>query len=160
MLRKQVIPKPSRDPAPLEGEIPIADVATVQVTSEQADHPIDHAFDRSRGPGGSRWVAGAPGEQSVTLLFDSPQTIRRIAVEVEELAVGRTQELALSVSSDGGRPIESSSGRSSTSAHRARASSASSGRSPSDAVTHLRLDIKPDKGGRVGLASLTSLSVA
>ena len=28
------------------------------------------------------------------------------------------------------------------------------------AVTHLRLEIKPDKGGRAGLATLTSLSVA
>jgi hypothetical protein len=51
--------------------------------------------------GGSRWIADGPGEQTVILLFDSPQTIRRIGVEVEELAVSRTQEL--SVSSDGGR---------------------------------------------------------
>ena len=50
MLRKRVIPKPSQGPLPLEGEISIADVATVQVTSEQRDHPIDHAFDPSRGP--------------------------------------------------------------------------------------------------------------
>src|SRR5262245_4768821 len=68
MLRKQVIPKRS-----LEGELSIADVATVQVTSEQTDHPIDHAFDPSGGPGGSRWIAGGPGEQSVTLVFDRPQ---------------------------------------------------------------------------------------
>lgn len=27
-------------------------------------------------------------------------------------------------------------------------------------VTHLRLEIKPDKGGRTGLATLTSLSLA
>jgi hypothetical protein len=37
----------------------------------------------------------------VILLFDSPQTIRKIGVAIEELAVSRTQEL--SVSSDGGR---------------------------------------------------------
>ena len=160
MLRKQVISKPSRDPAPLEGEISIADVATVQVTSEETHHPIDHAFDRSRGPGGSRWVAGAPGEQSVTLLFDSPQTIRRVGVEVEELAVSRTQELALSVSSDGGRTYrelvrqEFNFSPPGTSFER-ELWSVSVG-----AVTHLRLDIKPDKGGRAGLASLTSLSVA
>src|SRR5712692_5554239 len=85
MLRKQVIPKRSGESASLEGEIPIADVATVQVTSEQADHPIDNVFDHSRGPGGSRWVADGPGEQTVILLFDSPQTIRKIGVEVEEL---------------------------------------------------------------------------
>ena len=46
MLRKQVIPKPSQGPIPLEGEFSIADVAAVQVTSEQTDHPIDNAFAR------------------------------------------------------------------------------------------------------------------
>jgi hypothetical protein len=160
MLRKQLIPKRSGEPASLEGEIPIAAVATVQVTSEQPDHPIDHAFDASRGPGGSRWVADAPGEQTVILLFDSPQSIRRIGLEVEELAVSRTQELSVSVSSDGGRTYrelvrqEFNFSPPGTSFER-ELWSVSVG-----AVTHLRLDIKPDKGGQVGRASLTSLGVA
>ena len=160
MLRKRVIPKPSQGPLPLEGEISIADVATVQVTSEQTDHPIDHAFDLSRGPGGSRWIAGGPGEQSVTLVFDRPQTIRRIGIEVEELAVSRTQELSVSASSDGGRTYqelirqEFNFSPPGTSFER-ELWSVSAG-----AVTHLRLEIKPDKGGRVGRATLTSLTVA
>ena len=45
MLRKQIVPNRSRVPVPLAGEIQIANVATVQVTSEEAEHPIDHAFD-------------------------------------------------------------------------------------------------------------------
>jgi hypothetical protein len=159
MLRKQIISKRSEEPISLEGEMPIADVATVQVTSEAADHPIDHVFDRSRGPGGSRWVADAPGEQSVILVFDSPRTIRQIGLEVEELTVSRTQELAVSVSADGGRTYRElvrqefnfSPG---TSFERERWSVSA------DAVTHLRLEIKPDKGGRIGRATLTSLAVA
>ena len=160
MLRKQVIPKPSQGPIPLEGEISIANVATVQVTSEETDHPIDNAFDPSRGPGGSRWIAGALGEQSVTLVFDSPQTIRQIGIEVEELAVSRTQELSLSTSSDGGRTYrelirqEFNFSPPATSFER-ELWSVSAG-----VVTHLRLEIKPDKGGRVGRATLTSLTVA
>lgn len=160
MLRKQIIPKRSGESASLEGEIPIAVVATVQVTSEQADHPIDNAFDERRGPGGSRWVADAPGEQTVILVFDSPQTIRKIGVEAEELAVSRTQELSVSVSSDGGRTYrelvrqEFNFSPPGTSFER-ELWSVSAG-----AVTHLRLEIKPDKGGRVGLATLTSLAVA
>ena len=159
MLRKQIISKRS-EPGSLEGEIPIADVATVQVTSEQADHPIDHAFDRSRGPGGSRWVADTPGEQSVILVFDSPRTIRQIGLEVEELAVSRTQELAVSVSADGGRTYrelvrqEFNFSPPGTSFEREVWSVSV------DAVTHLRLEIKPDKGGRIGRATLTSLAVA
>ena len=160
MLRKQIISKPTGEPASLEGELPIADVATVQVTSEQADHPIDHAFDQSRGPGGSRWVADAPGEQSVILVFDRPQSIHRISVEVEERAVARTQELSVAVSSDGGRTYrelvrqEFNFSPPGTTFER-ELWSVSAG-----AVTHLRLEIKPDKGGRVGRATLTSLAVA
>lgn len=160
MLRKQVVSKRSRESASFEGEISIADVATVQVTSEEADHPIDNAFDHNRGPGGSRWIADGPGEQTVILLFDSPQTIRTIGLEVEELAVSRTQELSVSVSSDGGRTYrelvrqEFNFSPPATSFER-ELWSASAG-----AVTHLRLEIKPDKGGRLGRATLTSLTLA
>ena len=51
MLRKQITPQRPGDSLPFEGEIDIAKVATVQVSSEQNDHPIDHVFDHSRGPG-------------------------------------------------------------------------------------------------------------
>ena len=159
MLRKQVGSTRSRESTSFEGEISIPDVATVQVTSEEADHPIDNAFDHNRGPGGSRWIADGPGEQTVILLFDSPQTIRKIGVEVEELAVSRTQELSVSVSSDGGRTYRElvrqefnfSPG---TSFERELWSA------PEGAVTHLRLEIKPEKGGRVGRATLTALMLA
>ena len=77
MLRKQVIKPPPETPAPMPGEIDIAATATVQVTSESTEHPVDYAFDNQRGPGGTRWVAGAPGEQAVILAFDAPQPIRR-----------------------------------------------------------------------------------
>ena len=103
MLRKQIIPRPPVEAASLEGQIPVAEVATVQVTSEQASHPVDNVFDNRRGPGGSRWVADQPGEQTLVLVFDSPQTIRQVSLEVEELSVSRTQELSVSVSSDRGR---------------------------------------------------------
>ena len=160
MLRKQVGSQRASESASFEGEISIADVATVQVTSEEADHPIDNAFDHNRGPGGSRWIADGLGEQTVILLFDTPQTIRQIGVEVEELAMSRTQELSVSVSSDGGRTYrelvrqEFNFSPPATSFERERWS-ASEG-----AVTHLRLEIKPDKGGRVGRATLTSLTLA
>src|SRR3954451_10760700 len=103
MLRKQIINENPKTQAPMQGEIDVAAVATVLVTSEDPGHPIDHAFDDRRGPGGSRWIAGEPGERTVILAFDSPQAIRRVALEVEEPEVDRTQELQLAVSADGGR---------------------------------------------------------
>jgi hypothetical protein len=161
MLRKQIVPRPAREPVSVEGDnIWIPDVATVQVASEAADHPIDHAFDHHRGRGGSRWIADGPGEQTIRLVFDRPQTIRQIGVEIEELAESRTQELSLSVSSDGGRTYrelvrqEFTFSPPGTSFERERWSVSA------EAVTHLQLDIKPDKGGRVGRATLTSLTLA
>ena len=132
----------------------------MQVTSEEADHPIDNAFDHNRGPGGSRWIADGPGEQTVTLLFDSPQTVRTIGLEVEELAVNRTQELSVSASSDGGRTYrelvrqEFNFSPPATTFERERWSVSAT------AVTHLRLAIRPDKGSRVGRATLTALTLA
>lgn len=160
MLRKQIVLRRSSESVSREGEISIPDVATVQVTSEEADHPIDNAFDQYRGPGGSRWIAAGPGEQTVTLLFDSPQTIRQIGLEVEELVVSRTQEVAVSASSDGGQTYreivrqEFNFSPPGTSFERELWSTSAG------AVTHLRLEIKPDKGGRVGRATLTSLTLA
>lgn len=46
MLRKYILARP-KEPAAQGAEIPIASVATVYVTSEAMDHPIDHAFDNS-----------------------------------------------------------------------------------------------------------------
>ena len=79
---------------------------------------------------------------------------------MEELAISRTQELSVSVSSDGGRTYrelirqEFNFSPPGTSFER-ELWSVSAG-----AVTHLRLEIKPDKGGHVGRATLTSLIVA
>ena len=39
----------------------VADIASVQVSSEDPSYPIDHAFDNHRGPGGTRWMAGEVG---------------------------------------------------------------------------------------------------
>jgi hypothetical protein len=54
MLRKHILIEcPTAQASPLE-EKDIAALATVLVTSETVDHPIDHVFDTRRGPGGRR----------------------------------------------------------------------------------------------------------
>lgn len=157
MLRKQIIKPSLETPAPIPGEIDIAAVATVQVTSEDPLHPVDHAFDPQRGPGGTRWVAGEPGEQAVILAFDAPQTIRQIILEVEETEVARTQELQLAVSNDGAQTYrellrqEYHFSPPDTTFKREDWAVTAAG------VTHLRLQIKPDKGGKPCRATITSL---
>ncbi len=52
MLRKQIIKGFSAAPVPTAGEIDIAAAATVLVTSEYPEHPVDHAFDEPTRAGG------------------------------------------------------------------------------------------------------------
>jgi hypothetical protein len=157
MLRKQIIMATPANPVRPPGEIDIAVVATVQVTSEAPDHPIDFAFDPHRGPGSTRWIAGEPGEQSVILAFDVPQTIRHILLEVEELEVARTQELHLSLSCDGGRTYRELVRQEYNFSPPATAFEREDWAVTAESVTHLRLVIKPDKGDKPSRATLTSL---
>ena len=157
MLRKQIItPHPvTQDITP--GEIDIASVAMVQVTSESPEHPIDHVFDEHRGQRGTRWVAGEPGEQTVTLAFDAPQTINQVLLEVEELEVPRTQELQLSLSCDGGRTYRELLRQEFNFSPPGTTFEREKWIVSAQEVTHLRLVIKPDKGDKPCRATLTSL---
>ena len=51
MLRKHIVKVSPSHPVPQPGEMDIAATATVQVTSEDPVHPIEHVFDHRRGPG-------------------------------------------------------------------------------------------------------------
>jgi hypothetical protein len=64
MLWKHLLTEPPRASGPQFGAKEMAAIATVWVTSDGADAPIDRAFDQSRGAGGSRWVASLPGNSS------------------------------------------------------------------------------------------------
>jgi hypothetical protein len=51
MLRKQIIKPTSSSPALISEEINVVSAATVLVTSEHPEHPVDYAFDSHRGAG-------------------------------------------------------------------------------------------------------------
>jgi hypothetical protein len=159
-MRKRIIDQSHPAPTAREpGELDLTAIATALVTSEAPDHPVENAFDGTAGAGGSRWLAAAPGEQTLILQFDAPQLIRRIHLEVQEHDAARTQELAVSVSSDGGRAYrelfrqEYNFSPPHTTCEREDWSTTAAG------TTHLRLSIKPDKGGGPCRATVTSLRV-
>jgi hypothetical protein len=158
-MRKRILKSNSAPSALLPGELDVAAIASVLVTSETADHPVENAFDARRGPGGSRWVAETPGEQTLILTFDTPQKIQQVPLEVEENQASRTQELQLAISLDGGRTYcellrqEYNFSPPGTTFEREEWVVAAEG------VTHLRLWIKPDKRNRPVRASLTALSL-
>ena len=98
MLRKQILSDRPAAGAPKPDVKDIPALATVLVTSEEAQHPVAHLFDASGGPGGTRCIAGADGEQTLVLAFDTPQTIRAIGIEAEEPSATRTNVLTISLS--------------------------------------------------------------
>src|SRR5262245_5725933 len=160
MLRKHVLtdlpaaPRISK-PDPKD----ISALATVFVTSEAPDHPIDMVFDSSRGPGGTRWIAAADGEQTLMLVFDTPQTIREISVETEEPQAHRTQVLCISLSDDGGQTYRERIRQEFTFSPPNTSFEHEEWSMPAQRVTHLRVAIRPDKGNAPGRATLTSLTI-
>jgi hypothetical protein len=157
VFRKLIIEPPPETPAPMPGEIDVAARATVQVTSESTEHPVEHAFDNRRGPGGTRWEAGGPGEQAVILAFDAPQTIRQVLLEVEETEVARTQELQLAVSHDGAQTYRELLRQEYNFSPPGTTFEREDWAVTAEGVTHLRLRMKPDKGGKPCRATITSL---
>lgn len=165
MLRKQILPTPGSAGTAAPGQIvdpdakDIAALATVLVTSESPDHPVDRLFDGRNGRGGTRWLASASGEQTLILAFDSPQTIRDVSLEVEELQTSRTQVLTLALSQDGGRSYREILRQEFVFSPPGTTFERESWRVPADGVTHLRVVIQPEKGGAPCRATLTSLTI-
>ena len=159
MLRKHILKDRPVERIAEPGEKDIEALATVLVTSEATNYPIDNAFDSRRGPGGSRWVASEPGQQKLVLAFDTQQTIRKIRLEIEELEVSRTQELQVAISHDGGHTYQTLMRQEynfsppGTTFEREEWSITAQG------VTHLQLVITPDKGGIPYQATLTTLAL-
>jgi hypothetical protein len=79
----------------------LAEVATVDVSSEEAASPIDFALSLNP-PDSGGWRAGVAGPQTITVSFASPQRISRIFIQYDEHELVRTQAFALSVSCVGG----------------------------------------------------------
>jgi hypothetical protein len=85
-----------------EGWLDVESAAIVEVTSEDQECPVEAAFSAGGAPG---WRAAMPGPQTIRLVFDSPQTLRRILLVFEENETARTQEFVLRWSSDGGSSV-------------------------------------------------------
>ena len=91
--RKRIVPSVQREiPPPDEDWLDLDRVAEVEITSEDAAHPIESALLPHRSSG---WRAAGPGEQTIRLLFAHPQRLRRIWLEFVEPSAERPQEFVL-----------------------------------------------------------------
>jgi hypothetical protein len=73
-------------------------LATAELSSEDSQHPFEHALRADTIDG---WKAADPGPQLICLRFDSPQTIRCIRLQFLEQEKDRSQEIALFATSIG-----------------------------------------------------------
>jgi hypothetical protein len=96
-MRKSIVslPKSSSSPSSDAG-LDIAQIASVEISSEDPQHPFENALQGGKVGG---WKAADPGPQVIRLTFDQPQSIRRIRLEFREQSRERSQEFALFASS-------------------------------------------------------------
>src|SRR5205809_7912982 len=102
MRKRFVTPTPTSPQARGEGWLDLEQAATVEVTSEDKDFPIESSLSIERGQG---WRAAEPGPQTIRLVFDKPQEVRRVSLIFEEDEMMRTQEFVLRASSNPGGPF-------------------------------------------------------
>jgi hypothetical protein len=140
-----------------EDWLDVGRVASVEVTSEEDGYPIESAL-LAEGPHG--WRAAAPGSQTIRLIFDEPQRLRRIWLIFEENEDERTQEFVLRWSPDRGRSFRE------IVRQQWNFSQPDAVREIEDyavefsGVTVLELIISPDKSGGKARASLAKLRLA
>jgi hypothetical protein len=93
-MRKKIINRTDETPetSAEENWLNIEAIAEVEITSENASYPIESALIPGRPSG---WVAGEEGKQTIRLVFDQPQTIRRVMLSFSEPLIERTHEYAL-----------------------------------------------------------------
>lgn len=141
-------------PSTVEGWLDLDEIATVEITSEDPDHPIERAIGlRDVGD----WRAADPGQQTIRLVFDRPQTLKRISLVFEEHEKTRTQEFLLRWSSDSGNTFREIVRQQWNFSPPATTREAEDYQVELSNVTVLELLIVPDVGGGAARASLTAL---
>jgi hypothetical protein len=100
-MRKRLIPPIPQDAPTLdEGWLDLGRIAVVEVTSEEKEYPVEAALVAGETRG---WRAAESGTQTIRLIFDQRQRLKRISLVFEETDTERTQEFVLRWSGDGGR---------------------------------------------------------
>src|SRR5262250_3600763 len=157
MRKRQISPTPSSVSPSGQTWLYMDHTAVVEVTSEENGYPIESAL---LGAGDRGWRAANPGTQTIRLIFDEPQKLRRISLVFEDSENTRTQEFVLRWSPDTGNSYRE------IVRQQWNFSSPGSVREIEDYavelsdVTVLELIIVPDMGGGTARASLASLRLA
>src|SRR5437868_2097441 len=94
LMRKRIVNSvPPDTPRTGADWLQLERTTTVEVTSEDAVHPIEAALLAADAASG--WRAAQSGAQTIRLIFDQPQKLNRIQLLIIEREVERTQEFVL-----------------------------------------------------------------
>ncbi len=74
------------------GWLNLSEIADVELTSEQPEHPVESLFFAENAGG---WKAADGGTQTIRLRFHRAQSLSQVYLEFQEDSVERTQEFAL-----------------------------------------------------------------
>jgi hypothetical protein len=92
-MRKSIVSPTAATKTPLRDNWrDLERIARVEITSEDAAFPIEHALGRSDTGG---WRAATTGPQVIRLLFDEPQNIRRMKLHFVDNSTERSQEFSV-----------------------------------------------------------------
>src|SRR5947207_9127447 len=77
MRKRLITPTPETVRSRIEGWLDVERVATVEITSEEKDYPVECVFAAGETQG---WRAAQPGMQTLRLIFDQPQRLKQISL--------------------------------------------------------------------------------
>ena len=157
-MRKRIINQHSKELSPADqGWLDLERLAQVEITSEDEEQLIESALTTGAGPG---WRASQPGEQTIRLLFDEPQRLRRIRLVFDEDTRERTHEFVLRCSADGGQSYREILRQQYTFSPQGVTHEVEEYVVNLDGVSVLELKIVPDISGGDAHASLTQMRLA
>jgi hypothetical protein len=157
-MRKRLIADVKRATTPAaEDWLKLEELAEVEISSEDASHPVESALLSGEGVG---WRAATAGKQTIRLLFAPPQRLRRIWLKFVETGTERTQEYVLRWSPDRGQPLRELVRQQWNFSRQGATCETEDHHVDLPAVAVLELSIVPDIGNETAIASLARLRLA
>jgi hypothetical protein len=157
MRKRPITPIPQDVPLLDEGWLNLDGAAVVEVTSEEKEYPVEFALVSGHTLG---WRAADSGAQTIRLVFDESQRLKRIALVFEETEIERTQEFVLRWSGDHGGSFQEIVRQQWNFSRPDSTRDAEEYRVELSGVNVLELVIVPDISGGVAHASLKSLRLS
>jgi hypothetical protein len=157
-MRKRIVTPGAGEAArPDQDWLDLEQLAQAEVTSEDSVYPLESALVPGAEGG---WRAAQPGKQTLRLIFDQAQRLKRIRLVFEDHERERTQEFTLRWSPDGGKAWQEIVRQQWNFSPTGTVKEVEDYRVDLPGVTILQLDIEPNKSGGEARASLEELRLA